>query len=881
MIFGVLFSLCLNAQENSDKLNWMPVPKNFTLGEGSFKLDKEFSVRISGPESGRLNEYATRFLRRLDQRTGTFFNQGFVPAETTEFIKGLTIEFASIGAVELGMDESYSLSISSEGLQLISKTDIGAMRGLETILQLLKNKSDEYFFPQIEVSDEPRFAWRGLMIDVSRHFQPFEVIKRNIDGLAAVKMNVLHLHLVDDHGFRVESKTHPKLHQLASDGEYFTQVQIKDIIKYAGDRGIRVVPEFDVPGHGSAFLTAYPELGSADQSYSLQRTSGIFDPTLDPTNDKTYEILGELFLEMAALFPDQYFHIGGDENEGHHWDQNKRIQKFMRKNDIKDNHGLQTYFNSRLLETLKSANKIMMGWDEILQPDLPKETVIHSWRGIESLHAAAKQGRKTVLSNGFYIDLLHPAKDHYLVDPLPEGHELTDEETANILGGEATQWSELVTPLTFDSRVWPRTAAIAERLWSPSEIKNVNYMYGRLAIIASQLEEHGLLHKASRNMILRNLTNGKESSSLMVLANVASPLEGYHRNPGGDLYKTFSPYTLFADLTIADPPLALKFNSLVDQYLNGNLNLEDEILTVLSEWSENHQNLRPIIESSPVLREIHDLSANFSELAAITKNSFEKEGFSGDSEAISWFKNAIDIVNNARQQGGRTELDVVDAMEKLIKRNKAIILAKKASGSIKIDGSLNDWSSTNWGYFTPMLHDEWSDTCYYALQWDANYLYLAFKVNNKNLQAEKSNRDEMGLHMDDGIEFLLDVANDKSTEWEQDDFAYHINILNAVLDDNGTDDDGNYNNSWNGNPTYFVKTFGTLNDPSDEDNGYHVEVSVSWKELGITPTEYLKIGVNLCVNDRDDITHQYRYFDYMNLNLFHQPSGFADLILVD
>ena len=337
---------------------------------------------------------------------------------------------------KLKEDESYRLVITENRAHLKSATSLGAMRGLETLLQLLRSDRQGAFFPAVSIEDKPRFPWRGLMIDSARHFQPMEVLKRNIDGMAAMKLNVFHWHLTEDQGIRVESKKFPKLHGMGSDGLFYTQKQIKEIIKYAADRGIRVVPEFDMPGHATAWLVGHPELASAPGPYEIERDPGIFDPTLNPIKETTYEFLAVFLAEMAGLFPDAYIHIGGDENEGKHWDANAEIQAFMKDKGIKDNHELQTYFNKRILKILKKHGKTMMGWDEIFQPDLPKDVVVHSWRGQKALAESARQGYFGVLSNGYYIDLLYPARDHYVVDPIPADSKLTRKEKERILGGE-------------------------------------------------------------------------------------------------------------------------------------------------------------------------------------------------------------------------------------------------------------------------------------------------------------------------------------------------------------------------------------------------------------------------------------------------------------
>ncbi len=874
--------IAVQAQNPDSGLNWMPIPANYELNTDQFRIDKDFSLKINGPENPRLQRYATRFMRRLDQRTGTFFNQGFVGYD--EFPTpnpNVILTYDNVEKVKLGMEESYELVVSNDKIALKSASDIGLMRGMETILQMIKADDQGYYIQGAKVIDQPRFAWRGLMIDVSRHFHPIEVIKRNIDGIAAVKMNVLHLHLVDDQGFRVESNVYPQLHELASDGEYFTQEEIRTIIRYAEDRGVRVVPEFDVPGHATAWLTAFPEISSAPENYSPERRSGIFDPTLDPTNEKTYEILNGLFTEMAQLFTDEYFHIGGDENEGHHWDANPKIQAFMKRKGLKSNHELQTYFNKRLLTTLKKNGKQMMGWDEILHPDLPKETVIHSWRGVEALLSSAKEGRKTVLSNGYYIDLLHPASEHYLMDPLPEGCDLTEDQKKNVLGGEATMWSELVTPLTVDSRIWPRTAVIAERLWSPGHIRDIESMYKRMNAISLQLEEHGLTHLRNREVIMRNLSGGREIETVRTLADVASPLQGYHRNPGGDMYKTHSPFTLFADVCIADPPDALKLNDLVDEYLEGNeQEVKGQLNEMFNQWQKNHEQFNQLAQESPVLREMKPMSENLSKIGEAGKTAINSS-FSSDQEQLEWFESTMEMLEKAKEQSGRTELAIIKDMIRLIKHRMAILPADKATGKIKVDGNLGDWSDASWNQFTPLLHNDWEDSCQYAIQWNKKSLFIAFKVSNTNLQAQKSTRDAVGLHMDDGVEFLIDTKGDQSTNWEVDDIAYHINVLNAIIDDRGLTESGEYNNSWDGTAVTAVNISGTINNPEDEDDGYQVEVAVPWKELGVKPSAGLTMGINLCINDRDDETNEYRYYDYMNLNVFHKPSGFAKLVLID
>ena len=301
---------------------------------------------------------------------------------------------------ELGEDESYRLDVTSSGARLNAPTTLGVMRGLQTFLQLEQTTSAGFAVPAVSIEDNPRFPWRGLMIDVGRHFIPLDVLKRNLDGMAAVKLNVFHWHLSENQGFRIESKKFPKLQGMGSDGLYYTQDEVRDLIAYARERGIRVVPEFDMPGHATAWFVGYPELASGAGPYQIERQWGVFDPAMDPTREETYKFLDTFIGEMAALFPDQFFHIGGDEVNGKEWDANPKIQAFMRAHGLKDNNDLQAYFNQRVQKIVAKHGKTMLGWDEILRPDLPKSIVIQSWRGPDSLAEAAKQGYRGLLSSG-------------------------------------------------------------------------------------------------------------------------------------------------------------------------------------------------------------------------------------------------------------------------------------------------------------------------------------------------------------------------------------------------------------------------------------------------------------------------------------------------
>ena len=397
--------------------------------------------------------------------------------------------------------------------------------------------------PAVSIDDSPRFPWRGLMIDAGRHFIPLDVLKRNLDGMAAVKLNVFHWHLSENQGFRIESKKFPKLQEMGSDGLYYTQAEVRDLIAYARERGIRVVPEFDMPGHSTAWFVGYPELASGPGPYQIERQWGVFDPAMDPTKEETYKFLDKFIGEMAGLFPDQFFHIGGDEVNGKEWDANPKIQAFKQAHGLKDNDDLQAYFNQRVQKIVAKHGKTMLGWDEILRPDLPKDIVIQSWRGPDSLAQAAKQGYRGLLSSGFYVDLMWSAERHYATEPLSgAAANLTPEEQKRILGGEACMWSEYVSPENIDSRIWPRTAAIAERLWSPQDVRDVNSMYQRMAVTSRWLDGLGLTHNSSYDPMLRRIAGNGRHRRPQSPGRCARTGEGLHpgRNRAGAGHQRFA-----------------------------------------------------------------------------------------------------------------------------------------------------------------------------------------------------------------------------------------------------------------------------------------------------------------------------------------------------
>jgi hexosaminidase len=606
--------ICIpSSAQSQPQLNLMPMPASVQSGVGQLPITQSFSVALSGHRDASLDGAVERFQTQLSRQTGIPFypKAGAAPTLNIHTDRGRD------AVQKIGEDESYELTVTDSSATLNAPTPLGAMHGLQTFLQLVEITPAGFAVPAVTINDQPRFPWRGLMIDVSRHFIPVDVLKRNLDGMAAVKMNVFHWHLSDDQGFRAQSKKFPKLTGMGSDGRFYTQEDIRDIIAYAHERGIRVVPEFDMPGHSRSWVVGYPELASGPGPYTLE--SG--DPIIDPTRESTYKFLGKFIGEMAKLFPDAYFHIGGDEVDGKQWNANPKIQEFMRAHGLKNNQDLQAYFNRRIEKILAKNHKIMVGWDEILRPDLPKTIVVQSWRGQASLAQAAKLGYRGLLSYGYYLDLMWPASRHYAVDPMADAAaSLSPEEKKLILGGESCQWAEWVTPENIDSHIWPRNAAIAERLWSPQNVTDVASMYARLKAVSVDLQWLGLTHLSARGLMLERMAGTSDISALRVLADVVEPVKDYHRwDERKGPIDFHAPLNRLIDAVYPESDTAREFAALVQAFVQSggkDQKAEAKIRYSLTLWRDNDDKLHPVLAQSFLLQEDEPISQNLSAVAA-------------------------------------------------------------------------------------------------------------------------------------------------------------------------------------------------------------------------------------------------------------------------
>lgn len=648
----------------------MPWPAHVTSGSGELTIDGNFTAGVSGSGSAdpRVRHAVARALYRLFRETGIPVSRKLTPAGGTPTLS-VTVERAKSGVQAYGDDESYRLSVTPTGARLVAPEPLGALRGLETFLQLVRPGETGFSAPAVEIADAPRFGWRGLSLDVSRHFVPIEAVKRTLDGMAAVKLNVFHWHLSDDQGFRVESKLYPLLQGKGSDGLYYTQEQVRDVIAYARDRGIRVVPEFDVPAHATSWFVGYPNLATGKGPYEIARQWGVLTATMDPTKEYTYKFLDGFIGEMAHLFPDVYFHIGGDEvNLKGEWADSPHIRAFMKRNHLADFEALQAYFNRRVLKIVTAHGKRMEGWDEILHPGLPKNIVIQSWRGQKSLAQAARQGYSGILSTGYYLDLMYPASQHYAADPMKgETADLTPAEQKRILGGEAAMWEELATLENVDAKLWPRLAAIAERLWSSEDVTDVASMYRRLGETSRWLETQGLKHRSELRLMQKRLAGDAPVEPLAMLASLLEPIKGYARHRSRD-YTTLTPYNRLVDAIAPESDSSRKFRDTVDRFLAGSSRdaaAAGELRARLTAWQSNVARVLPILQKNHLLADDVAVANAVNDLCGIGLEALETTQ-SGKPADAAWVQSKLATVDDDAKPHDEMLIQFAPGVRKLV-----------------------------------------------------------------------------------------------------------------------------------------------------------------------------------------------------------------------
>ena len=598
----------------------MPQPRSIRQGEGWVPVTGAFRVEWMGHHSAMLDRALSRFQHGVARRTGFAVGR----AGTARLRIDCRSDKGDYLTIEAS--ERYSLAIRDDTVVLMADEPAGVLHGLATLRQSITNVSGGFAVPAMAIDDAPRFAWRGVMIDVARHFMSLPTLERQIDAMELVKLNVLHLHLSDTERFRVESRLYPKLHE-ASSTDIYSQADIHRLVSYAADRGVRIVPEFDVTGHSLAIL------GSA----------------LDPD---TFVFLDRLFGEMAGLFPDPYFHLGGDEISGADWKANPQIQEFMRASGLQSLAELESSFFHRVRQGVATHGKKVVGWEEVARTPVPDDVVVQTWRSSGAVARVTGQGNRVIATCGYYFDKLWPCESHYSVDPhdptssgltreqfeeakakgLPEGLVAEDEvidpslklsaaQRALVLGGEGVLWTELVTEEMLDGRLWPAAAAVAERLWSPASVRDPRDMYRRLIVVQDGLRVAGLEDDANRRRMAERLAPG-ESEPVALLLDLVSPVRNHAHNRGAlALLNGQAPAAQdlneLADAASADSLVARHFALDAQRFAEGDRSGAAALEATLVSWRDNHGRFAKVARGVPQLEAALPISADIAALAEI------------------------------------------------------------------------------------------------------------------------------------------------------------------------------------------------------------------------------------------------------------------------
>jgi hexosaminidase len=667
------------ANMSTADLGLMPLPSHFEAGTGSFTLQPGMHVSYARFHNARLEMGVVRMMARLQFESGVPLPH--VPSMVAGDVStaGILIDVTGAGGAvqSADEDESYSLTVTPQLVTIKAATVVGAFHGMETLLQLVQLKDNAATIPAVSIEDTPRFQWRGLMIDVSRHFEPVKQIERTLDGMAMVKLNVFHWHLSDDQGFRAESKIYPKLTGLGSNGEFYTQDQMREVVEYARARGIRVVPEFDIPGHTVSWMVAYPQIASSKGPFHLPDVAGIHDEALDPTRESTYVFLNRFIGEMTKIFPDAYFHIGGDEVNGEVWTSNPRIASFMKRKGFEKPSQLQTYFSQRVVRIVEQHGKKPIGWDEVLVPGLPKNVLVQSWRGVDSLAAGARQGYRGILSAPYYLDGMKTNETHYLADPIPADTTLTAEQQKLILGGEVCMWAEQLDERTIDSRIWPRTAVMAERFWSPQSDRDVVSMYRRLPRISIELELAGLKHMTGPALMRRSISGEVNPTALTTLAAVLEPVSFGERS---DTQHTDShtPLDRLVDTVVPDPPSRFEIAQDVDAVVNKTADstaAEARLTRRFMEWQEIAPSLAAEMQQNPRMSDAAVRATQLGELGQIGLQALlnldpNNSAYGGPKLRSSTPESQLAAIADAQKPAALVRFTFLDSLKKLVQAEK-------------------------------------------------------------------------------------------------------------------------------------------------------------------------------------------------------------------
>lgn len=536
----------------NDTSNITPRPQYFKKGKDSFTINKKTLISVV-PDAKDMLSVGKQLAIEIYKKTGLkleVIEDGTINRKNTI---ALTIKKSldSLG------DEGYHLLSDNAFVKLSSKNAHGAFYGVNSLVQLIAVKNGKVEIPSVEIYDKPRFEWRGLMLDVGRHFYSVEFIKKMIDRIAMYKMNTFHWHLTDDQGWRIEIKQYPKLTKKAAwraetnlvrgdlrwidknpHGGFYTQEEIKEVVKYAASKFVTIIPEIELPGHSAAALTAYPQYSCSGGPFEVLGQWGVFKEVYCAGNDQTFEFLENILTEVISLFPGKIIHIGGDECPKDRWKACPKCQNRIKQENLKNEEELQSYFIKRIGKFLASRNKTMIGWDEILEGGLASDAMVMSWRGVKGGVEAAKQRHDVVMTPNIYMYLDYYQGERHLepysnvrILPVqkvysfnPELDELSIEEKKHIKGVQANVWTEYMnTSDIVEYMVFPRIAAVAEVGWTSQSLKNWEDFSRRLEYEFDGYEKLGINYAKS----VYNVWCEAKMDSISATAKISLKTYGY------------------------------------------------------------------------------------------------------------------------------------------------------------------------------------------------------------------------------------------------------------------------------------------------------------------------------------------------------------------
>lgn len=584
---AILFILLLNASFGSGAdIPIIPKPVKAERRTGSFTLSSATKIIVTG-ESDAQTDIAQYVSDRLQEQTGISLAVKRVK-KASQYKNAVILQLSNADSALA--PEGYRLTVTPVRIRIEAPREAGLFYGVQSLLQLCLpvGKARKLNIPAVNIEDKPRFVWRGLHLDVSRHFFSKEFIKKYIDIIALHKMNTFHWHLTDDQGWRVEIKRYPKLTEIgawrvdredrgwndrqpqmvgekATYGGFYTQTDIKEIVEYANSRYVTIVPEIEMPAHSGAALAAYPEYSCTGGPFTVP-PGGVW-PIVNiycAGNDSTFTFLENILDEVIELFPGKFIHIGGDEADKTEWKKCPKCQSRMKENDLKDEGELQSYFIKRMAAFLQSKGKRLIGWDEILEGGLASDATVMSWRGMDGGIAAARQGHDVVMTPGShcYFDYYQgsreiepmaiggytPLSKVYSFEPIPT--DLTTEEAKHVLGAQANVWSEFIpTPEHAEYLVLPRLAALSEVVWSPASLRDWKNFVPRMENLMKSYGKYNYAKSAYLVSVTTVMDSIKRQASVSLATEMGTPvirytLDGSEPNNKSRLYK--KPFTINA-----------------------------------------------------------------------------------------------------------------------------------------------------------------------------------------------------------------------------------------------------------------------------------------------------------------------------------------------